>query len=140
MLKTEGETLDKALLILMNKCLEEGRIPDAWRNADVTILFKKGDSTNIEYYRPISLLSVLYKLLPKIIANRLTNKLELYQPIEQAGFRKGYSTIDHIQVVRTLIEKCTEYNIPLHFIHRLPEGFGYVGDLGSATCNGRGED
>ena len=34
MLKTGGETLDRALLILMNKCLEEGRIPDAWRNAE----------------------------------------------------------------------------------------------------------
>ena len=54
MLKTGGETLDKALLILMNKCLEEGRIPDAWRNAEVTILFKKDDSTNISFLYCIS--------------------------------------------------------------------------------------
>ena len=109
--KAPGEDQVKSEML---KTGEEGRIPNAWKNAEVTILFKKGDSTNIENYRPISLLSVLYKLLTKIIVNRLTNKLEFYQPIEQAGFRKGYSTIDHIQVVRTLIEKCTEYNVPLH--------------------------
>lgn len=65
-------------------------------------------------YRPISLLSILYKLLTKIITNCLNQKFDFYQPIEQASFRKGYSTIDHIQAVRTLVEKCTEYNIPLH--------------------------
>lgn len=83
------------------------------KNAEVIILFKKGDPTCIENYRPISLLSVLYKLLTKIITKRLTNKLDQFQPAEQAGFRKGYSTIDHLHTLRTLIEKSTEYNIPL---------------------------
>lgn len=114
MLKAGGETLRKALLTLLNKCLEEGKIPDSWKNAEVILLFKKGDCTNLENFRPISLLSILYKLLTKIITNRLSNKFDFYQPVEQAGFRKGYSTTDHIQAVRTLIEKCTEYNIPLH--------------------------
>lgn len=50
----------------------------------------------------------------KIITNRLSTKLDFYQPTEQAGFRKGYSTIDHLHTVRTLIEKCTEYNVPLY--------------------------
>ncbi|KAM0735271.1 LINE-1 retrotransposable element ORF2 protein [Formica fusca] len=114
MLKAGGEILEKALLILLNKCLDEGRIPDSWQNAEVILLFKKGDCTNMENYRPISLLSIFYKLLTKIITNRLSQRLDFYQPVEQAGFRKGYSTIDHIQAVRTLVEKCTEYNVPLH--------------------------
>jgi len=113
MLKIGGETLENAILVLLNMCLEKGEIPDAWQCAEVILFFKKGDRENIENYRPISLLSIFYKLLTKIITNRLAQKFDFYQPIEQAGFRKGFSTTDHIQMLRTLIEKCNEY-IPLH--------------------------
>ena len=85
-----------------------------WQDSEVILLFKKGDIANIENYGPISLLSIFYKLLTTIILNRLTNKFDFYQPVEQAGFRKGYSMTDHLQVVHTLIEKTTEYNILLH--------------------------
>lgn len=114
MLKAGGRTLLEALRILTNKCMFEGKIPKKWKNAEVIILHKKGDTTNIENYRPISLLSHLYKLMMRIITNRLTKKLDFYQPVEQAGFRKGFGTVDHLQTIRTLIEKTTEYNIPLH--------------------------
>lgn len=58
MLKTGPKSLESALFTLLNKCLTEGKIPDTWENSEVTILFKKRDDTNIENYRPISLLSV----------------------------------------------------------------------------------
>ena len=43
MLKVRAETLEQAFLILLNRCLEEGKIPDLWLNAEVILLFKKGD-------------------------------------------------------------------------------------------------
>lgn len=57
--------------------------------------------------------SIFYKLLTRIITD-LINKFDFYQPVEQAGFRRGYSTVDHLQLMHMLIEKTTEYNIPLH--------------------------
>lgn len=114
MLKMGGTALEHALCLLLNKCIGEEKIPKSWQNAEVILIFKKGDNTNIANYRPISLLSHLYKLLTKILTNRLTNKLDFYQPVEQAGFRKEFSTNDHLQTVRTLIEKCSEYNITLN--------------------------
>ncbi|XP_044767130.1 uncharacterized protein LOC123323016 [Coccinella septempunctata] len=114
MLKMGGVVIERSLQILLNKCLLEGNIPDTWKNAEMVLLFKKGDNGNVENYRPISLLSHMYKLLTRIITNRLTNKMDAYQPAEQAGFRKGFSTTDHLQAIRILIEKTTEYNIPLH--------------------------
>ena len=41
--------------------------------------------------------------------------LGFHQPRQQAGFRAGYSTIDHLHVVNQLQENGNEYNIPLCF-------------------------
>lgn len=59
----------------------------------------------VENYRPISLLSQMYKVLSKIITNKLTNKLDEYQPVDQAAFRKGFSACDQLLMVKILIEK-----------------------------------
>ena len=75
-------------------------------------MHKKGDQEDLKNYGPISLLSIIYKLLTKI-TKRLETTLDRAQPIEQAGFRRGYSTIDNIQVVQQVIERCGEYEIPL---------------------------
>jgi hypothetical protein len=109
-----GVKVIEAVQILLNKCIHEGRIPKVWNNAETIILFKKGNKQDLENYRPISLLSQLYKLLTKIVTNRLTSKMDFYQPKEQAGFRKGFSTTDHLFTMKILIEKANEYNFPLY--------------------------
>lgn len=114
MLKSGGSTLIHALELLFNKFLDEGKISKDWHNAEVILIFKKGDNTDIENYRPISLLCHLHKLLMRIITNRITPKFDQYQPVEQAGFRKGYSTLDQLQTLKLLLEKVNEYNIELH--------------------------
>ena len=93
-----------------------GKILKAWENAMVILLHKKGDITNLENYRPISLLSALYKLFMTFIAKKFTKKLDFYHPVEQAEFRSGFSTNDHLQVIRSLIEKCNEYKIGIVLI------------------------
>ena len=81
----------------------------------MVLIHKKGDNKNLKNYRPISLLSNIhvYKVFTKILTLRLTRVLDENQPIEQAGFHSGYSTIDHIYTVNQLKEKCTEYQKPL---------------------------
>ena len=48
-----------------------------------------------------------------IVTTRLEKKLDENQPREQAGFRRKYSTTDHINAINQLKEKCREYNMPL---------------------------
>ena len=77
------------------------------------IFVKKGNTKYITNYRPICLLSNMYKLFTKIITTRLEKKLDENQPREQAGFRNKYSPTDHIHVINRLKEKCRVYNTPL---------------------------
>ena len=79
----------------------------------MVIFFKKGNRKDINNYRPICLLSNIYKLFKKIITTRLEKKLDENQPREQAGFRSKYSTTDPIHAIHQLKEKRREYNIPL---------------------------
>ena len=112
-LKAGDETIAKQLAKLYTKCITERRIPKTWKEANMVIFFKKGNRKDIKNYRPICLLSNMYKLFTKIITTRLEKKLDENQPREQAGFRSKYSTTDHIHAINQLKEKCREYNIPL---------------------------
>ena len=95
-LKAGGASLDQQLASLYTKCLKENKIPKSWKSSKMVLIHKKGDNKDLKNYRPISLLSNIYKVFTKILTLRLTRLLDENQPIEQAGFHSGYSTIDHI--------------------------------------------
>jgi len=48
-----------------------------------------------------------------ILTNRLESDLDRMQPKEQAGFRRCYRTMDHIQDLNKITERCKEYEQPL---------------------------
>ena len=57
----------------------------------------------------------MYTVFSNILLQRMIRALDFHQPREQAGFRAGYSTIGHLQVINQLQEKANEYNMPLCF-------------------------
>lgn len=95
---------------LFNEIIETEIIPQDWTKSTIILLHKKGDKEEIGNYRPISLMSNIYKVFSKIILSRIATVLDENQPREQAGFRSQYSTIDHIHVLRQVIQKYNEYN------------------------------
>ena len=113
LLKAGGAPVIREIQNLFNTVLHSGRTPKAWSRSLVVLFFKKGDKTLLKNYRPITLLSHIYKLFSRVITNRLARRLDEFQPPEQAGFRGGYGTIDHIHTVRQIIQKSEEYNQPL---------------------------
>ena len=78
----------------------------------VTVLFKKGDATFPESYRPITLLRMMYNLFAKIL-NRISTFLDACQSPDQAGLRSGFGCEDNLFVITQIIEKCFEFQLPL---------------------------
>ena len=93
--------------------LRHRSIPSSWKRSTTLLIHKKGDKDNIENYRPICLMSQMAKLFSRVLLNRISKKLEDGNRREQAGFRKGFSTMDNIYVLTQLIERANEYQIPL---------------------------
>ena len=65
----------KPLTHLFNLSLKTGVIPQDWRDADVVPLFKKGSKRKCENYRPISLTSIVCKLLESIVKDEIVKYL-----------------------------------------------------------------
>lgn len=97
-LKYAGDVVTPFLTKLYNRLYNAGYFPVSWCTSIVIPLFKKGDADLLDNYRGISLLSVVGKVFTAVLHKRFyewaeeENKLSF----EQAGFRKGYSTVDHI--------------------------------------------
>lgn len=113
-LKSTLKAVLSPLQILLNNIIETGVTPNQWSKSVIMLLHKKGDKNDLGNYRPISIMSNIYKVFSKILLNRLSRSFDENQPCEQAGFRKNFSTIDHIQVVTQIIEKSNEYNKTLY--------------------------
>ena len=94
-------------LKLFNFIFDTGFLPEAWLAGKICPIYKnKGDKLNPDNYRPITILSCLGKLFTAVLNNRLTKFLESSQILQdnQAGFRKTFSTTDHIFTLNSLIE------------------------------------
>lgn len=113
-LKSLCFAISKPLQLLFDSILNTESTPEQWSKSIITLLHKKGDRDNIGNYRPISLMTNIYKIFSKVILNRIYKTLDESQPREQAGFRKSYSTIDHLQVTTQIIEKANEYGITIY--------------------------
>ena len=73
-LRELSEVLSEPLAILFDKSLKEGA-HESWRKAIVTAIFKKGKKTDPGNYRPVSLTSVISKILESIIRDAIVSHL-----------------------------------------------------------------
>ena len=114
MLKCSGRRFRGQLLELFNDILKPGsEPPDSWRKTRLVVLFKKGDQNLVKNYRPIAILPIMYKLFARMLCNRLQPTITSEQSADQAAYRKGYSTTDHLLAVTLLVEGCAEWNVDL---------------------------
>ena len=115
-IKSGGNITAKALTKLFNIMTKTGDIPMPLKQALIVVIFKKGDRLKCTNYRPISLLSNIYKLYISIITERIKNDLYQCLPSSQAAYQPGRNTIEQIISLEQMIEKSLEFNLPMHIV------------------------
>ena len=86
LLKFSRQILGEPFAIIFNTSIESGGFPTKLKIAKVIPIFKAGDATAPNNYRPISLLSIFNKIFEKLFCKRLNSYLTQY------GFREKHST------------------------------------------------
>ena len=73
----------------------KGHVPQAWKDANIVIIYKKGERTECGNYRGISLISAAGKIFTRMLLNRLSSHItpEVVPEI-QCGIRSNQSTVD----------------------------------------------
>jgi len=92
-----SDEISVPLNIIYNRPLTEGEVPNDWRDANVSPIFKSGSRAMPGKYRPVSLTCVLCKVLESIIKDGLVDYLEGAGLIcdTQHRFRKGRSCLSN---------------------------------------------
>ena len=99
-LKECAEEIYLPLTDIFHKSLSSGVIPDDWKKANITCIFKKGNKQDPGNYRPVSLTSVICKLLERTVREEIVNHLSVNKLLSdsQFGFRKkqkyNFATFD----------------------------------------------
>ena len=82
-----------SLTALINASLLSNSIPSEWKMVKVVPIFKNGDKSSLDNYRPISIIPAASKILDTIVNSHLTEFLKHHSLLHdrQFGFRKGHS-------------------------------------------------
>uniref|UniRef100_A0A8C3C0J2 Reverse transcriptase domain-containing protein n=1 Tax=Cairina moschata TaxID=8855 RepID=A0A8C3C0J2_CAIMO len=92
-LRELAEVIVKPLSIIFERFWRKGEVPEDWRIANVTLVFKKGKKEDLGKYRPVSLTSVPGKVLEQLILDAISKQLEEKKVMRSShhGLTKGKS-------------------------------------------------
>ena len=97
------------LLVLFNNIFNSGNFPESWCESIISLIHKSLPTNKPENYRAIALINCLCKLFMEILTIRLTDWAETNNVLDesqaQAGFQKGYSTMDNVFSLQALVQK-----------------------------------
>ncbi len=114
------------LRCIINTSIVTGVFPTARKHSLVTLIYKTSAADDPGNYRPISLLSIVSKILEKIIATQLVNFLEYEQLIcsTQHGFRPNFSTVTALtKITHNIHENMNNKRISLLTLCDLSKAF-----------------
>jgi len=122
LLRKIQEELIRPLFILYTKSLRNGSIPEDWRTANVTSIFKISSRNQVSNYRPVSLTSQVSKIMESLIRDAIVSHLEQFKLLgaSQHRFRSWKSCLSNLlafldDVTKSVEEGCNVDVIFLDF-------------------------
>nr|XP_047124238.1 uncharacterized protein LOC124806963 [Hydra vulgaris] len=93
-----ADSLARPLCMIFNQSFLTGTLPTSWLKANITPIFKNGDRLNAGNYRPISLTSVVCKVMESIVKDTIMNHLNKNKLLipEQHGFIKSKNCVTNL--------------------------------------------
>ena len=104
-----ADELTPSVTSLFQQSYDTGTLPDIWKTAWVTPVFKKGPKCNPANYRPVSLTCILCKLLEHVLSTHIRNHLDQHCILSpsQHGFRKFFSCVSQMSLRMTCTQGST---------------------------------
>ena len=118
-LKEASHEIALPLAIIFRKSMDEGNVPDGWRIAEVTAIFKKGSPAEAGNYRPVSLTSIVCKIMESVIRNHVMTFMKEHNIMrdEQHGFRQGRSCVTQLLQIMEMWTKMLEEGADIDVIY-----------------------
>ena len=115
------EQISIPLARVFNLSIKEGLVPFECKEANIIPLFKKGSRNKPENYRPVSLMSVICKLLERLIKTHMVDFLVKHKLLNssQHGFLKARSCLTNIM----FLEEITKRIASRYYLLRFSESF-----------------
>ena len=97
----------KTLLIgSLNEGYYTGELSESQKQSILTLIFKKGNRKLLDNWRPISLLNTDYKIIARVLSQRLQKVIYKIVSTDQTGYIKGRSASDNLRLVQDVIDFC----------------------------------
>ena len=119
LLKSLASTMSIPLSIIYNLSIQTGMVPAIWKEGIVTALFKKGNKALPANYRPITLTSIICKIIEKLIIEKLQAHLKANQleKKQQHGFTPKKSTTTNLLEALNIWSEALSHGLPIDIIY-----------------------
>lgn len=110
LLKELVHHIAEPITIILNKSFKTNHLPKDWKIAHVSAIFKKGSKNKASNYRPISLTSIVCKIMESFVKEKLMSHMSKENLLsnKQYGFIKGRSTVTQLL---NYLDKCIEKTV-----------------------------
>ena len=112
--------IEMPLVMMFKRSLETGQVPEQWKEANVTAIYKrKGQRCDPGNYRPVSLTSQVGKLFDRIVRDYLVGFLEENELLQdsQHGFRTRRSCLTKLLEFLDIVSDCLDEGVHVDAVY-----------------------